>query len=315
MLNPFLQRARNYPLKLIVDIHSYCNARCTMCPYPRYAARQSQGKMDWSLYCSIVDEMSRIAREHDFTALMTYCYMGEPFLEEDLARYVRYGRDRGLDIYLNTNAADMTPEKIEALLAAGFAGKIHVSFHGITPQVYERITGLDYYQTLANVHYLLECYDARRICIRGVDDNWPADEKRRWFEYWRKWPVELEYLNPISRCGGIGRLLPSKLRQKEKVRLYGCRYHHPLVEMVILFDGRVVMCCQDMARELIWGDVSQDGILGVWNSPRRLESVRKLYSGAPSERSFICARCEQALSAAGWVQSLAQAAWRKLSAG
>jgi hypothetical protein len=315
VLNPFLQRARSFPLKLIVDIHSYCNARCTMCPYPRYAARQSQGKMDWTLYQNIVEEMARIGSEHDFTPMMTYCYMAEPFLADDLDRYVRYGRDRGIDIYLNTNAAPMTPEKIEALLQAGFAGKIHISIHGVTPSVYERITGLDYELTLKNVHYLLEHYDNSRICIRGVDDNWPGGEKQRWFDYWRNWQVELEYLNPISRCGGIGRLLPRKLKDKEQVKLYGCREHHPLVEMVILYDGRAVMCCQDMGRELIWGDVSQDGISGVWNAPRRIEAVRKLYSGAPSERSFICARCEQALSATGWIQSLAKATWRKLVAG
>ena len=271
--------------------------------------------MPWLLYRQIVDEIAHIGQNHHFTPMMTYCYMGEPFLAEDLAHHVRYGRDKGIDIYLNTNAEAMSPAQVDALLAADFSGKIHISFHGITKEVFQRICGLDYDHTLNNVHYLLGRYDPRRICIRGVDDNWPGGEKQRWQDYWRQWPVELEYLRPISRCGGVGRLLPNNLKNKDKVRLYGCRYHHPLVEMVILFDGRAVMCCQDMARELIWGDVSGQGILGVWNSPLRTEAVRKLYSGAPSERSFICARCEQALDAAGWVHSLAQATWRKLTAG
>ncbi|KPK76293.1 MAG: hypothetical protein AMJ79_07195 [Phycisphaerae bacterium SM23_30] len=313
MTNPFLHRARNYPLKLLVDIHSYCNGRCTICPYPKLSRQQSQGYMRWPLYRKIVDEMARIGADHDFRPIMSYCYMGEPFLAEDLSRYVIYAQQRGMDLYLNTNAAAMTPDKIDSLLAGGFNGKIHISFHGITPEVYHRIMGLDYDISLGHILYLLRRYDPGRICIRGADDRWPAGEKERWFSFWRPYGVELEYLRPISRCGSVRRLLPARLRTPEKIKLYGCRNHHPLVEMVILFDGRAVMCCQDMARELIWGDVSRDGISGVWNAPARIKAVEQLYSGRPSDKDFLCARCEQALGKAGITQALVEASWRKLT--
>ena len=312
-MNPFLHRARDYPLKLSVDIHSYCNGRCTICPYPKYARRQSQGYMDWSLYERIVQEAGEIGRENNFRPLMSYCYMGEPFLMDDLSRYTWLAEQAGIDLSLNTNAAAMTEEKVDALLASGFAGKIHISFHGITPEVYQRIMGLDYAVALRHIHYLLERYPHEKICVRGVDDRWPEGEKQRWYDYWRSYEVELEYLCPISRCGSVGRLLPRKLRNPEKIRLYGCRYHHPLVEMVILFDGRAVMCCQDMGREVIWGDVNRDGILGVWNAKIRQEVVEKLYSGEPGGKDFLCSRCEQALGKAGIAHALAEASWRKMT--
>ena len=314
MKNPFLCRERSYPVKLIVDIHSYCNARCTMCPYPKYSRKQSQGQMDRSLYEAIINELAEIGKKNNFRPLLTYCYMGEPFLADDLDQYVRYALERNIDVYLNTNASLMTPEKVDALLATGFEGKIHVSFHGITPDVYERITGLDYEVTLKNTLYLIEKYRPQNILIRGVDDHWPTGERQKWFEFWREKNVQLEYLPPISRCGGISRLLPKRLGNKKTVRLYGCRCHLPLVEMVILFDGRVVMCCEDMGRELIWGDVSKDGITGVWNGPIRRDAVRRLYSGKPAPKSFLCSRCEMALGPAGLAKSFAQAAWRKISA-
>ena len=313
MKNPFLYRERRYPLKFIVDIHSYCNARCTMCPYPKYSKRQSQGKMDRSLYEAVVNELAEIAEKNNFRPLLTYCYMGEPFVAEGLDRYVRYALERNIDVYLNTNASLMTPEKVDALLATGFEGKIHVSFHGITPDVYERITGLDYEVTLKHTLYLIEKYRPQNILIRGVDDHWPAGERQKWFEFWREKNVQLEYLPPISRCGGVSRLLPKRLRDKKNVRLYGCRCHLPLVEMIILFDGRVVMCCEDMGRELILGNVGNDGIAGVWNGPIRRDAVQRLYSGTPTPKSFLCSRCEMALGPVGLVKSVAQAAWRKIS--
>ncbi len=312
MLNPFLQRMREYPVKLLVDIHSYCNARCTMCPYPRLSQKQSQGFMDWQLYRAIIQEMGQIGREHHFDPVITYCYMGEPFLAEKLDEYVRYALEQKVGVYLNTNGQEMTPAKIEVLLAAGFNGKIHVSFHGITPEVYQRITGLDYERSLANTLYLVKHYDPQRICIRGVDDHWPEGEREKWLAFWREYGVDYEYLPPISRCGLVGRLLPDRLKEKETVRLYGCREHHPLVEMVILFDGRAVMCCQDMGRELIWGDVGRDGILGVWNGPVRREAVERLYGGAVSSKSFLCSRCEQAMGAGGLIQSVVKEGWRKV---
>jgi len=82
--------------------------------------------------------------------------------------------------------------------------------------------------------------------------------------------------------------------------------------MVILFDGRAVMCCQDMAREVIWGDVARDGIVKVWNGKVRRETIRRLYTGQTCKQDFLCARCEQALGPGAMVQSLLQSAWRKL---
>ena len=295
MLNPFLSRARSYPLKLIIDIHSYCDARCRMCPYPRYSRTQTQGSMPWTLYRKIVSELAALGRQHRFQPRLTYCYMAEPFLADDLPQHAHYAQDRGLDVYLNTNASEMTPPKIDALLAGGFHGQIHVSFHGFTPETYRKIMGLDYHRSLAHIEYLLDHYDPARVCIRGVDDGWPPGERERWFEFWRPRRVQLEYLPPISRCGSISRLVPEKIKQPTSLRLYGCREHHPLVEMVVLFDGRAVMCCQDMAREVIWGDLTHDSILDVWNAPPRRQLVNRLYSGAAHRKDFLCARCEQAL--------------------
>lgn len=298
-------------MKLLVDIHSYCNARCTMCPYPKYARQQSQGFMTWQLYERIVDEFARLGREYKFTPQLSYCYMGEVFLSEDLPRYVGYAIDQDVEVYLNTNGYEMTPAKIDALLARGFAGQFIISSHSHNAEVYQRIMGLDYEVTLKNILYLLDGYDPKKVLIRGVDDQWPEGEKEIWFDFWMPKGVDLEYLKPVSRCGGVKRLLPENLKRKESVRLYGCKTNLPLHEMVILYDGRVVMCCQDMGREQILGNVADDGIAGVWNGPGRVEVVKRLYNGKLNSNDFVCAKCEYAQGPGEMVQSVVKAAWNK----
>ena len=316
MLNPYLYRLRPYPLKLIVDVHAFCNARCTMCPYPRYSRQQSQGFMSPRLYENIVAEFGQMGRDHGFTPTLTYCYMGEIFLAPDVPSLVRQALNEGISVSLNTNAHPMTPDKVDALLAAGFDGTFFISSHSHNPEVYRRIMGLDYETTLNHIEYLLRRYDPQKVLIRGVDDGWPEGEKQRWFDFWQPKGVMLEYLKPVSRCGGVKRLLPQNLKEntqkQEGVRLYGCRNHLPLYEMVILYDGRMVMCCQDMGREVILGNVADDGIAGVWNGPTRLETVRRLYDGSRNSPDFICSKCEYALTKKEMVQQVVQKAWQKV---
>ena len=251
-----------------------------MCPYPRYSRQQAQGFMDWDLYRTIVDELGQMGCEHDYTPVLSYCYMGEVFLAEDLPKYVRYALEQDIEVSLNTNAHPMTPEKVDALLACGFDGKYFVSSHSHNPEVYERIMGLDYETTLSNILYLLDRIDPDRILILGVDDGWPDGEREIWEAYWQPKGVRLEYLAPVSRCGGNKRLLPENLKEQQGVRLYGCRNHLPLYERIILYDGRVVMCCQDMGRKVIWGNVADDGLAGIWNGPGRLDTIKRLYNGS-----------------------------------
>lgn len=268
--------------------------------------------MDWELYRAIVDELGQMGREHDYTPVLSYCYMGEVFLAEDLPRYVGYALEQDIEVSLNTNAHPMTPEKVDALLDCGFDGEYFISSHSHNPQVYERIMGLDYETTLSNILYLLERIDPDKVLIRGVDDGWPDGEREIWEAFWEPKGVRLEYLAPVSRCGGVKRLLPENLKDQQGVRLYGCRNHLPLYEMIILYDGRVVMCCQDMGREVIWGNVADDGLAGVWNGPGRLDTVKRLYNGSLNSPDFICSKCEYALDRKEMMQQVVQKAWNKV---
>ncbi len=62
----------------------------------------------------------------------------------------------------------MSNEVVDRLVESGFTGPITVSCHGISPDVYKRTMGLDIYETLNNIDYLISKYPNNKILIQAI---------------------------------------------------------------------------------------------------------------------------------------------------
>ena len=77
-----------------------------------------------------------------------------------------------------------------------------------------------------------------------------------------------------------------------KKRLIGCAAGRPLGEMVVSFNGDVVLCCNDMTQEEIVGNLKKSSIEEVWNGEIMLDKISRIYFGKSSPEDFICKNCE-----------------------
>ena len=284
-----------YPVGMIVDIHSYCNARCKMCPYQELSSRIPMGHMSWSLYTKIIDDYSRLMQQYNFVGKFTYCYMSEPFIKKDIAVWVKYAIERGLEVYFNTNASLLTADVVDALKDIGFQGVFIVSCHGITKDVYEHATGLDLSNVLKNIDYVLDMYPSKNVAINAVPYNWPKGERERIFNYWGKKGVSVGVTEPISRAS-----LVRYLKKPSRKRIVGCLPEKILYQMVISFNGEVVLCCNDMSREIIVGNLNDSTIYEVWNGKIFQNILETIYSGKKLPSTFLCNRCEESLEYWSW---------------
>jgi MoaA/NifB/PqqE/SkfB family radical SAM enzyme len=245
------------------------------------------GVMDDGLFRKIVDDFAGIAERNHFEGRMTFCNMGELFIFPDVIEKIAYVLGKGLKMYIQTNAALLSKALVDRLLATGYRDSILISCHGVTPQVYRKIMGLDASKTLANIDYLIAHYPKDKIGIQAIPYRWPRGEAKRVRRYWKNKGVSVRMPLPNNRAG----LLP-ELGEVHRKSLVGCRTGRPMGEMVICFNGDVVLCCNDMAQEEVVGNLRQSSVTEVWNGSPFLERIEEIYCGKPSSENFICKRCE-----------------------
>jgi len=291
-----------YPRQLIVDIHSFCNARCVICPYPELKSKLPLGIMEEALFRKIIDEFGNIANEHNFKGSILFCNMGELFFYPELAyERMRYVMQAGLDFNIQTNAAMLSPDAVDRLIDMGFNGGIVISFHGITPAVYKQIMGLDVIKTLNNIDYLSRNYPKGRICIQSIPHNWPLGEARRIRRYFHSKGLRVRMPLPNNRAG-----LVTKIGLVDKHKLIGCKADRPLGEMVISFNGDVVLCCNDMAQKEVVGNLENNTILEIWNGRVMMNKLEQIYCGKSSPDDFICKKCEFAITSHSSIMRIAR---------
>lgn len=279
-----------YPTGIIIDIHNYCNAKCIICPYTKLQKEITQGIMSWELYTKIIDDYHHLMEKYTFQGKLTYCQMGEPFILKDISKWVKYAIDRNIDVYFNTNASLLTPSVVNSLIEAGYKGLFNISFFGITKKIYEDIMGLNYNNTINNIEYLLKNYPRKQILINAVNYKWPKGEKQKVLKYWRERNISVTISKALSRSG-----LMRNIKTPPKKRIAGCGTERVLFEMVISFNGDVLLCCHDMAREIILGNLRKSTIYEVWNGKKFQNILTAIYSGNSLSPNFICLRCEESV--------------------
>ncbi len=291
-----------FPVLLILDIHSYCNAKCTICPYPKLKNMIPMGIMEEFVFKKIIDDFRNISKKYSFKGSVIFCNMGELFCHPDLAlERLKYVIESDLDSKIQTNGSLLTPDVADKLVQFGFNGIIRISCHGISPSVYERIMGLDLQRTLNNIKYLSEVYPKEKIEIVSIPHDWPNGEARRVRSFFKGLGIRVRMALPNNRAG-----LVTWMDIKNKHKLVACKSHRPLGEMVISFNGNVLLCCNDMAQKEIVGNLYNQSIEEVWNGCEMVDKLEKIYCGKPSENSFICKQCEFGITSLSSIRRLSR---------
>lgn len=232
-----------FPKWLTIDVHNYCNASCTYCPWPELRGDKDypKGTMGFDLFMRIIDE---IAENIEHVEGIRFGNIAESLILDYIWMCMEYTLSKKVPLYLTSNMTHMTPAAMDRFDVMGWEGEVYAH---VQPDM-----GVDYEEQ----QYHLE--EARRRWGDRVVDTqilrprkWPGDPELAW--------------RPATYC-------------------YADR---PLHTMIVNFDGRVQLCCNDVRQEEILGNLATETISDVWNG----EGYKALFERMTEAKVELCNTC------------------------
>ena len=276
-----------WPVRLWVELTSFCNYRCIMCPN-KDLKKEDKGYMDFDLYKKIVDEAQ------DFAFDINLAHRGESLLHPQLVEAVTYAKKHGLYTRLHTNGSLLSKELSHKIIQSGL-DRLSFSFDGYDKEIYEKIrVGGDFDKTVANIVQFLEIkralHSKRPItAIEVIHFNQPdipelAESRERFKSQFDDLPLDSFIMKDMHNWAGQ----IEKARKRKKYTI--CPF--PWNTLIIYWDGAVLPCTQDFFGDSIVGDVKHSSLKDIWNGDG-MRSLRKKLAERDIQDLKTCADCDR----------------------
>jgi len=293
-----------------IQTTSFCNARCKICPYKDDSwMLQNPGIMSDDLFEKIISELHNWEDEINRGKICPYL-MNDPFTDKNILDKVEYIRNElpNALIEISTNAELLTKPKSERLYDILYDTKheIWISRHGITPEDIKKNMQIDGDKSLKNILDLLEVSDGNlNIKIKGFiysfDKQIILTKPREFIRYWN----DLLDEKSINKRGltikakafhdRSGNLNIDGWDKPKIVRRIGPnhKFYCPRVDqwLHILWNGDVILCCNDYYHETCFGNVEKQSIEEILESEEYKRLYDQVVGNVETDENFICNKC------------------------
>src|SRR2546427_407530 len=134
----------NLPRSIYIEPPSRCNELCQQCPRT-LLSREDDRDLSFDQFRYIVDQFPILDR-------VVLHGLGEPLLNKDLPRMIRYLKEQGTYVLFNSNGILLNAARGQALIDAGL-DEYRLSMDGSTRATYARVRGVDAFDKIwRNVH-------------------------------------------------------------------------------------------------------------------------------------------------------------------
>jgi len=290
------------PITLFIDPSSICNFRCRFCPNGHQEIIKDSGRtqctMDFDLYKKIIDDL----KEFDKPLKTLRMYKdGEPLLNKNFAKMVKYAKDSGCVQYIDTttNGFLITEERMKPIIEAGL-DKINISVNGLSNGQFlrfaeKRVIFHDYVENIKSLYNIKENCEIvikipRELIHEVVDDYFYkifGDYCDRIFiensmNCWPKFDVEKKANMQVSKEKGIYNQPISEVNC--------CPYI--FYSMSVNSDGLVSVCFLDWQHKMIIGDVKTQSIKEIWDG-FKIFKYQFMNLDRKRKEHPICGKCQQ----------------------
>lgn len=265
------------PISLSIEPTTACNLGCPECPSGLKMFTRPTGNLDPKLFEKIIDQI------HKRLIYLTFYFQGEPFINKNFLKMVKYASQKGIFTSTSTNAHFIDEKVAEDIIHSGL-DRLIISMDGTTQETYEQyrvhgklgkvLTGTEniinakkrlgsqtpqvVFQFLVVKHNEHQIDDLHELANKmGVDKV--ALKTAQIYDYKNGSPLlptNLKYSRYIQNESG-------QYQIKNKLRNHCWRLWH---SAVITWDGDIVPCCFDKDAKYKMGTLQDHTFQDIWNN-------------------------------------------------
>jgi radical SAM protein with 4Fe4S-binding SPASM domain len=252
------------PKIFAIELNNVCNLSCKFCPY-KIMTRKKEF-MSFKLFRKIISEAKGTT---NFIFLHNY---GEPLLHPQLVKFINYADSQGIKTGISTNCTLLDRNMANKILNSKLY-LIILCLDGTDKKTYETLRkGGNYEKVVANIKYFLHQHEKlkerKRVTLQIVQSNDTKNDIKKFINSWKKEFPNIDIgSKPFDTFGGTIKpdsnyTIAGTLKHKQR---YPCRWLW--MQVVILANGDVSLCCRDYDGKIIVGNVMKNSIKDIWNSP------------------------------------------------
>lgn len=299
------------PRSIQIEPNNTCNLRCEMCDIYALAKKE---------ICNLnFENFKKIISNFNYWHSLRLWGVGEPFLNKDIFKIIKYESDKGNYVNLSTNANLLDKDTIQKIIDSGLK-KLIISIDGGTKKLYEkirrgakweklmeslqlikemitdkrkkpvvRITTIIMRQTiheLKNIITLAHKYNINTVLVQELQTGHPGIHisKKESVAAEKKALQALKQMVIEGKKKNVNVIIPDlKVRTKRE------RCVSPWLQVYITCNGDVTPCCRNISKShYICGNILEEPFKNIWNNKKYQNYRKALREGnLPS----ICKNC------------------------
>ena len=250
------------------NLSGSCNRRCDFCPWsnPEWRSSHFQNVTDnngilhlpTEVYEGVMKDLNKVG----FKGGIIYSGFSETFLYKHLEEVIKISKEQCPEsrIEINTDGDFLTIDKLNTIFEAG-------------------LTRLD-----------VSVYDGPDKVKPFEDLRVEAGLNKEQFHIRERWyaPEENFGISGLNNRAGASIMPEINVNKLDAPLKRKCFY--PFYQIMVDFDGAVLLCNNDWDKRLILGNVKETSILDIWNS-KKYKEVRGNLANANRNHS-PCNRCD-----------------------
>lgn len=270
-------------LNLQLETTNVCSAACIFCPYPSMV--RAKGTMSWDLFTKIADEAASLPLvDH-----ITLTGLGEPLLDRFLFKRLAYIRSLmpAVSLDLVTNGSLLTKARIDEFIALKLT-TLSISLNAANAEKRKAIMGVDDFAHVVEMceYALAMGAGTMRVIVKGVASK-DLMEGPEQDAFLKSWGGQCDQPNGHAFLHLEGNWAGAVWKTRLPM-VTPC--HRALTQIMVLWDGRVSLCCFDAEGAEILGDLNQQTIRDVFNGGRALE-IRTAHHEGRRASIPLCSGC------------------------